>query len=261
MTILTLDDEKKGLSVLTDAVKKVSPDSDIYPFNDYDLALEFINNNKIDVAFLDINLNGYSGIDVAYHIKKTNPKVNIIFATGYSEFKTEAFDMRASGYLMKPITPDQVKEEMDNLRYDITNDHKNEVFVRTFGNFDVLVNGEAIRFSRSLSKEVLAYLVDRAGAIVTRNELAELLFGDEDYSRKTQDYLSKIIKDLQNSLKEAKCQDILNKGRNAYSVNKDKFICDSYLYLKGDPKAINSFDGAYMQQYVWGEDEIDKFYK
>ena len=261
MKILALDDEKKGLSVLTDAIKKVSPEALIFAYNDYQEAIKFVDENKVDVAFLDINLNGYNGIDFAYHLKKVNPKVNIIFATGYSEFKNEAFDMRASGYLTKPITPDAVKEEMDNLRYDISSDHKNEVFVKTFGNFDVIVNGEPIRFSRSLSKEVLAYLVDKNGALVTRNELAELLFGDEDYSRKTQDYLSKIIRDLMTSLKEAKCQDIFNKGRNAYSINKDKFVCDAYLYLKGDPKALNSFDGAYMSQYVWGEDAADKFYR
>lgn len=260
MIILALDDEEKGLAVLVDAIKKASGLDNIHAYNDYQEALDYAKDNIIDVAFLDINLNGYSGLDVAHHLKKLNPKVNIIFATGYSDFESQAFAMHASGYLTKPITPGAVKDELENLRYDIKDTYKDKVFIRTFGNFDVFVNNVPVKFQRSLSKEVLAYLVDRNGAIVTRVELAELLFGDEDYSRKTQDYLSKIIRDLVSSLKAAGCENILLKERNAYGIKKEMVTVDSYLYLKGDPKAINSFDGSYMAQYVWGEDAMEKFY-
>ncbi len=262
MRILAIDDEKMALAVLVDAINEVKEKEDeIVSFRDPKEAILYARENRIDVVFCDIRMKGMTGTDMALILKRINPKINIIFATGYSEYQTDAFNMHASGYLTKPISSDKVKIELENLRYPVEEDEKPGIFVKTFGNFDVFVNGKPISFKRTLAKEVLAYLVDKRGGAVSRQEISLLLFEDEEYSRKTQDYISKIIKSLQDSLKEAGCEEIFSKDRNSYFVKPDNFECDAYKYLAGDPKAINAFDGEYMEQYLWNEDCIDKFYK
>ncbi len=70
------------------------------------------------------------------------------------------------------------------MRFDVTN-----IFARTFGDFDLFVDGEAVLFKRSKSKEMLAYLIYKAGGMVNRKEIAAILFED-DYSEKTQNYIA-----------------------------------------------------------------------
>ena len=75
--------------------------------------------NGCDVAFLDIHMRGMTGVQVAKKLKEINPKLNIIFVTGFSEYKGEAMDMKASGYIMKPVTKEEVAQELEELRFPI----------------------------------------------------------------------------------------------------------------------------------------------
>ncbi len=260
MRILALDDEEDALEVLVSAITACQPDADVKGFNSPTEALEYAEQNQMDIAFLDVRMPGITGLDVAKKLKKINPKINIIFSTGFSEFASDAFSIHASGYLMKPITTKDVRKELDNLRNPVEKPKK-RVYIRTFGNFELFVDGETIHFSRKPAKELLAYLVDRKGSAVTRRELCDVLLQDAAFTRKSQDYLTKIVKELQKALEEVKAADIVNLDRSEYSVIPDNFDCDAYDYLKGMPDAFNNFYGEYMSQYPWAEKSIQQFYK
>ena len=55
------------------------------------------------------------------------------------------------------------------------------------------------------------------------------------------------------TLKKAGAEEILIKGYNSYSIVPEKFDCDYYRFLEGDPKAINQYKNDYMPQYSWAE--------
>ncbi len=260
MRILAVDDEQDALEVLTSAITACQPDADIKGFNSPTEALEYAEKNQMDIAFLDVRMPGITGLEVAKRLKKINPRINIIFSTGFSEFASDAFSLHASGYLMKPITTRDVRKELENLRNPVEQPKK-RVYIRTFGNFELFVDGETIHFSRKPAKELLAYLVDRKGSAVTRRELCDVLLQDAAFTRKSQDYLTKIVKELQKALEEVKASDIVNLDRSEYSVIPDNFDCDAYDYLKGMPDAFNNFYGEYMSQYPWAEKSIQQFYK
>ncbi|MCQ2084823.1 MAG: response regulator [archaeon] len=260
MKILAVDDEKDALEVLMTAIRANQPEADIQGFNSPTEALEYATNNPPDIAFLDVRMPGITGLELAKKLKAINVKVNIVFSTGFSEFASDAFSIHASGYLMKPISPRDVKKELDNLRNPITVP-QNRIFIRTFGNFELFVDGETIHFSRKPAKELLAYLVDRKGSAVTRRELCDVLLQDAAFTRKSQDYLTKIVKELHKSLVEAHAEDIVNLDRSEYSVIPANFSCDAYDYLNGVPDAFNNFYGEYMSQYGWAEKSIQQFYK
>lgn len=260
MKILVLDDERNALEMMMDNLKEVEPKTEPAGFRDPEEALAWAAENApIDVAFLDIQMRGITGLTVAKQLKKTSPKVNIIFTTGYSEYAIDACNIQTSGYLLKPVSAEKVREALDNLLYPIEV-KRNNTFIRTFGSFEMFVNDEIVHFGRSKSKEMLAYLVDRHGSGVSRKEIFAVLFGDEPYDHGKQAYLTNIIRDLHDSLVEAGVGDMLRRKYNSYSVDTGYFTCDLYEYEKGDPAAINSFHGEYMLQYSWAEDTLATLY-
>ncbi|MCQ2079726.1 MAG: response regulator [archaeon] len=260
MIVFAVDDEEDALALITGAIKINLPDAELYPFNSASAAISFAEKTCPDIAFLDIAMPEMSGIDLAKKLKSINPKINLIFATAYSEYMGDAFSLHASGYLMKPISSKSVKKELENLRSPVTAPEV-PVFVHTFGNFEIYVDGEPVSFSRRPAKEVLAYLVDRKGAVVSKKELCEALFKDPDCTHKSMDYLSKIIKDLGTTLDKAGVGRMIHIDRKECFVVPEHFLCDAYEYFKGNPEYMNKFSGDYMSQFEWAQDSVSKFYR
>lgn len=261
MQMIAVDDENAALSVLMDAIAEATTEqySDVHieGFRSTGEALLYAKEHAVDVAFLDIEMREMTGLELAKKLKGISPKINIVFVTGYSEYMKQAISLHASGYLTKPVRAEDVAEELDNLLHLI--EVTEEITIRTFGNFEVLCNGKPVEFERSKAKELLAYLVSRGGATVTRKEIAAILFENQEYDIKTQDYISKIYRSLRMTLKSIHAEDILIKGRNLYGVDLSKVSCDAMDYLNGLPYAINLFQGEYMSQYSWAEGMIGRF--
>ena len=189
MRMLCVDDEPLMLKMLESAVREASPDADITGFRYQEDLLEEAKKGGCDVAFLDIHMRGMNGVELAKELKKVNPKMNIIFVTGFSEYTGDAMKLHASGYIMKPVTAEDVKRELEDLRFPLEPKSNALLRVQCFGNFDVfLPNGEHVRFERSKAKEIFAYLVHRHGSSCTIKELAAALFEDEPYDKKQQNY-------------------------------------------------------------------------
>lgn len=261
MKVLALDDERNALEMLIQTIQEVDPEMEVHGFHYPEDAMDWAEKNApIDVAFLDIQTRGITGLTVAKHLKKHSPKVNLIFTTGYSEYAVDACNMQSSGYLLKPVNAAKVSHALENLLFPIAESH-DTTFIRTFGSFEVFVNNEIVHFGRSKAKEMLAYLVDRRGSAVSRKEIFAVLFGDDAYNHNKQAYLTNIIRELQNSLKDAGLSDILVRKYNTYAVNPQKFTCDLYEYDKGDPTSLNQFHGEYMVQYSWSEDTLATLYR
>ena len=251
MKIIVVDDEKPILQMMQECLKKVLPDCEPNFFNTSTSALEYVKNTDIDIAFLDINMPVKNGIELAKEFKKIHPFVNIIFCTAYSEFMQDAIDIHASGYLLKPVTTDSVEKALNNLLHPIEKPMP-KVFARTFGDFDIFINGVPILFKSKKSKELLAYLIHKRGGISNKKEIAAALFND-NYSISTQTYLKRIFKELMEVLTKEGIERIIIKGHNQYAVDTTKFSCDVYDYDKGLPSALNEYKGEYMAQYEWGD--------
>ena len=151
MNILAVDDEYFALELMRSALSEVAAGASVYLCRDVESALNTAMEKKIDVAFLDIHMPGKNGIELARELKMIHPKINIVFATGFSEYMKEGIDLRASGYLLKPVTPEAVKEELKNLRNPIEWSVKKRVKILTFGNFDVFIDGQPLKFERKQS--------------------------------------------------------------------------------------------------------------
>lgn len=254
MNIYAIDDEKMALNALVRAIEEAVPDAAIYSFTKPSELIAALPATPCDVAFMDIRMPGITGLELAGRIKAVYPNVNIIFVTGYGEHGVEAMNLRASGYLMKPVTKDKVEQEMLALRNPInTEPDGKKLYIQAFGNFEVFAKGEKLNFRRAKTKELFAYLVDRMGADCTMGELMAVLWENGDDSRSMQSHLRVLIADLRQMLKDADASDAIIKGRNMIALNMEMVNCDYYNYLKS-PRANKSlYRGEYMSQYSWSE--------
>lgn len=251
MKIIAVDNEKLALEGLEKTIRRVIPGADVTSFRDPRQVLEN-DVSDIDVAFLDINMYPVNGIELAKKLRQINPHVNVIFTTGYSEYTGDAMGIHASGYIMKPVTFEKVKKEIEDLRYPVNTEQGSRVRVQTFGNFEVFMNHQPVHFKYSKTKELLAYLVDRRGSLCTNGEIMAILWED-DASEKHTSYLKNLRKDLCTTLDELGCGDILVRRRGNIGIIPSKIDCDYYDYLAGKKDARESYGGEYMTQYSWAE--------
>ena len=70
---------------------------------------------KPEVVFLDIGIKGQNGVECARILTDLNPKVKIIFATAHTEYISDAFELYAFDYLVKPFSIDRVNRTLNRI--------------------------------------------------------------------------------------------------------------------------------------------------
>ena len=249
MIAIAVDDEALMLGALVSAIE-ASPDiMYVHKFSDCDEALDFAKANSVDIAFLDINMRGMGGLTLAEKLVEARPDCKIVFCTGYEEYAIPAFKMHASGYLMKPVSAEDVQNEINNIKG--VRQKEKLLTVKCFGNFEVYAKNEKLVFKRLKSKELFAFLVDRNGAGMTAKQICAALFPDDMDDNKNSAYLRQLVLDLKNTLKAVGADGVLCHETPCYRVNTNLIKCDYITYLEtGKPE----FHGEYMSQYSWAED-------
>ena len=249
MIAIAVDDEVLMLGALVKAINASDDIREEAKFSDCDEALEFVIKNPIDIAFLDINMRGMGGLALAEKILFIRPDCKIVFCTGYEEYAIPAFKLHASGYLMKPISAEDVQAEIDNIKG--VRKKEKLLTVKCFGNFEVYVKQEKLVFKRLKTKELFAFLIDRQGAGMTAKQICAVLFPDDVDDTKNSAYLRQLVMDLKNTLKSVGAESVLRHETPCYRVDTSLIQCDYITYLEtGKPE----FHGEYMMQYSWAEE-------
>lgn len=249
MRVLVVDDEKVIRDGAARVIADCIPDPDMVVCASAAEALEAAEKRPFDIVFLDIEMPGMNGVELAKKIREIAPDTNIIFSTAYPQYAGEAFSVHASGYITKPLNRDKVMAEIGDLRHPIRNEDRG-LRVQAFGNFEVFFDGKPLHFKYAKTKELLAYLIDRNCAVVEIGEIRATLW-DDDEDRTS--YIKQLRKDLVDTLREVGAEDAIVIMRGGIGVIPSKVRCDYFDYLAGREKGINSYHGEYMQQYSWSE--------
>ena len=95
-------------------------------------ALVFLKTNKVDLLFLDINMDGFSGIQL---LESSNIKSQVIITTAYNEYALKGFDLQVTDYLLKPYTFERFVQAVDRAQNNLLKNEKakekNFIFVKT----------------------------------------------------------------------------------------------------------------------------------
>ena len=248
MKIIAVDDEKIALQGLLASIQKAAPNAEIFGFRSTGDAVAHMENDPCDIAFLDIEMKGMNGVEVAEKLIAINPNVNIIFATGFGSYRDVAFDMHASGYLIKPITTESVKRELEHLRHPVI--AKKRLKLLTFGNFEALYDEKPLKFKYQKTKEMLAYIVDRKGAMCSTDEIIAVIFEDDSDHKA---YYQRIRSDLLTTFSAVGCESLILQQKGMLGLDTKEVDCDYYDYLNGKSTLKKLYHGEYMAQYSFAE--------
>ncbi len=115
--VILLDDTKITLTGGLPVLEEVLPNASVIGFTRPSEAIEYVKAHQIAMAFLDIELGNISGLEICETMLRINPRINVIFLTAYSDYSLEAWNTGACGFMLKPITPEGVRNQLKKLRY------------------------------------------------------------------------------------------------------------------------------------------------
>lgn len=111
ISCIIVDDEPTARDIIADHLAKIDLIKIVAKCNNALEAFNCINNQKVALIFLDINMPDISGISFA---KSINKDIKIIFTTAYREYAIDGFDLHAVDYLLKPISFERLLNAVTN---------------------------------------------------------------------------------------------------------------------------------------------------
>lgn len=117
--VMVVEDLPVLLSGFVRMLEQELPKAEVHGFSSVREALRFAGERRISLAFLDIELGGENGLDLAMELTGLYPYTNIIFLTSHADYMQAALLHHCSGYILKPLTPEKLRHEIAHLRFPV----------------------------------------------------------------------------------------------------------------------------------------------
>ncbi len=233
MSVICISADEAAVKTVTSVCGGMPGFETLTVFSDAGKALEYLDGHDGDIVLFDADLR--CGFPAGEEIRRRSPDASILYLSGSAEHALDAFSVHASAYLLKPLSAEKLRLELEYALRMRQAAEKQKVRAKTFGNF-----------------ELLAYLVDRRGSGVSRPEAFSVLWEDGVYDRSMQKQLDVIIRSMRLTLKEYGISRILDMGRGSMRILPEMLDCDLYHFQDGEEDYIRLYQGEYMSSYAWG---------
>ena len=117
--VLLVDDKPIILEGGIPILRQALPGANVVGFLSWLEALDYIRENPVALAFLDIELGKANGLDLCREMLSIRPRTNVIYLTNFIEYAFDAWDTGACGFLLKPLEVEAVRKQMLRLRYPV----------------------------------------------------------------------------------------------------------------------------------------------
>lgn len=255
MRVMIVDDERLALRQFMMETEDIPDVEVVEAFSNPLQALEYLKENPVEAAFLDIEMPELNGIILAEKMRELYPDLVVIFITGYEQYTLDALKVKADYYMTKPYDSQDIREVLERAKL-LSARQRKRVYIQTFGRFDLFIDGKAVYFSNTKAKELLALCVDHRGGAVTIEEAADKLWEDRLYDSRVKNLYRKAVMQIRQLLSEYGEEEIFSGNRGSCQIDVQKVDCDYYELLKGNPEAVRAWKitGNYLQEYSWAEE-------
>ncbi len=217
-------------------------------------AYDLVSRQEVDLAVIDLDMKETDGADIGWELKKRNPDIQLIYLTRQQCNLMNLLSLHPVAVMEVPFREGEIRYVVESA-YLLSKRKRKRIYARTFGHFDIFVDGKPIMFKSAKAKEFLAFLIDRRGGTVTTDQMINVLWEDRPNDESTQNLCCKLVKTLQKELRAVGAEDMLVLSRGSRSINVDSFQCDLYELLDGNQKVKAQYMGDYLLDYSWSESQ------
>lgn len=222
-------------------------------FTDSEEALDYARLKRVEFALVEAELEPMDGLVLAGKLRETYPDMVVIFVTDKTEYALEALRVKADYFVIKPYGEADIVDALSRAKLLGRRQHK-RIHIRTFGRFDVFVDGKLVNFPNAKSKELLALCVDRMGGEVSMEEAVDKLWPDRDYDSRVKALYRKAVIGIRSLLDTCGAPEIFCNRRGVCYLLKDEVECDLYEFLEQREGRDGKYGGEYMFEYSWAEE-------
>lgn len=168
ITAVIVDDEKNARDVLNILLERNCPNVKVISeCSNIPDAVKVIKKHKPNLVFLDIQMPGFSGIEITKFIDYIN--FEIVFVTAFNEFALKAFELSAIDYLLKPVNRERLKQAVNRVETKVS--QKN-----------ILLNYQALKNNLTKEKEKQIIIGESSGKRVVKISDIIAIEGQRAYS-------------------------------------------------------------------------------
>ena len=254
MKTIIVDDEAIMLRKFKRIGENVQDIELVGSFEDGATAIEYMRENPVDLAFLDIEMPVMNGIELAKKLREMRPDILIVFLTAYDEYIRECNEIGGDYYLIKPYSEKTLNLAMDRLRI-LRKRQKKEIYIQTFGRFLVMKGDEPLPLTGK-AKEILALVVTKRGKEVSNEEIYRTIWEDRPCTNRDMTVFYNALGRLKRTLKKEGAEDILVSTKRGQKANPEAIDCDYYAWHENERDEAALFEGEFLAEYSWGESAL-----
>ncbi len=183
---MLIDDEQLALDFLERQLNKIDRVEVVGKYFNPMVGKDKILENKVDAVFLDVNMPGINGIDLAGQILELKPNIIVVFVTAYDQYAVDAFELNALDYIVKPIELARLKQTVDRIRLQKRVglerlETNRKLYIQLCGELKMGKSMSELRhvtWRTAKTQELFLYLLQNRGRLVRKSSLIELLWTD-----------------------------------------------------------------------------------
>ena len=229
-TIL-VDDEELSIKRLKKILMEYSGVQICNTFSNSLEAYEYVKENKIDVAFLDISMPDIDGMTFSDMLHDIDSNTDIVFVTGYDEHAVKAFELNALDYLLKPVTLERLQKTLDKIRKKRRHMQENlGIRVSFFNGFKICIAGAEsleIKLRSPKTEELFAFIVYKG--TTNREEIVDTLWEGFEFGKALKNINSNMYY-IRKSLSFYGLEDCIKTRKKEINIETSRITCDLFEF-------------------------------
>lgn len=241
LRIAVVDEDEVSLHLIRLILEKIEGVQSIACFSCPLEALALISQLNIDAVFLEGDMSGLNGIELANALRQNNKHLEVVFVAAHERYAVDAFKLNAVHYILKPIAYEMVENAVQRL-IDKSRSSKLEsspdpgfnpsLRFQLFGGFSIYKSNQEviIKWPTSKTEELFALLLVYCKSGISKWKLMDLLWSEASPQKAQQNLYTTMFR-LKKALAASGLQVLIEKTGGRYQVSSDQLSIDYFEFM------------------------------